>query len=309
MRALQQTSLAGPTGLRLIDTPRPVAGPGEILVRVTAAGVNFADLMQTYGTYVDGPTAPYVAGFEAAGEVVALGPGVSAFAVGDQILGIGPGAFAEYLVLPAAAAMPLPRGWSGEQSLGLMLNWATALAALRLGRVAPGETVLVQAAAGGVGQAAVRLARHLGATVLATASPAKHQLVRTAGAHEVFATVPDRPIDVILESVGGPDFARSLAAARPITGRIVVYGVAGGDATVTNRQLNFRPVQLIGLHLGVLMAHAPELFAEVLDELTALVAAGVIPPGTPTTYALADGAAALTALESRSTVGKLALRP
>ncbi|MEV0270663.1 zinc-binding dehydrogenase [Hamadaea sp. NPDC050747] len=309
MRALQQTSLHGPADLRLVDIARPTPGPGEILVRVSAAGINFADVMQTYGTYVDGPTAPYVAGFEAAGEVVALGPGVTAFAVGEQVLGLGPGAFAEYLVLPAAAAMPLPRGWSGEQSLGLMLNWATALAALRLGRVATGETVLVQAAAGGVGQAAVRLARHFGATVLATASPAKHQLVRTAGAHEVFATVPDRRIDVILESVGGPDFARSLAAARPITGRVIVYGVAGGDATVTNRALNFRPVQLIGLHLGVLMAEAPDLFAELLDELTALIAAGVIPPGTPTMYALADGPAALAALASRSTVGKLALRP
>ncbi|NUT04495.1 MAG: alcohol dehydrogenase catalytic domain-containing protein, partial [Hamadaea sp.] len=148
MRALQQTSLHGPADLRLVDIARPSPGPGEILVRVTAAGINFADVMQTYGTYVDGPTAPYVAGFEAAGEVVALGPGVTAFAVGQQVLGLGPGAFAEYLVLPAAAAMPLPRGWSGEQSLGLMLNWATALAALRLGRLAAGETVLVQAAAG-----------------------------------------------------------------------------------------------------------------------------------------------------------------
>lgn len=311
MRALQQTSFHGPQDLRLVDdAPLPVPGPGQILVRVTAAGVNFADVMQTRGTYVDGPKPPYVAGFEATGEVVGLGPGVGSFAVGDRVLGMGPGAFAEYVAVPAASAIAVPAGWADEQALGLLLNWATALAALRpLGRVAAGETVLVQAAAGGVGQAAVRLARHFGATVVATASPAKHQLVRAAGAHQVAASVPEVTADLVLESVGGPGFARSLAVARPITGRVVVYGAAGGDAAVTNRDLNFRPVQLIGLHLGVLMTQEPGMFAALLDELMSLIATGVVPPGSPVVHDLAAGPSVLAALESRATVGKLALRP
>ncbi|NUT36942.1 MAG: zinc-binding dehydrogenase [Hamadaea sp.] len=310
MRALQQTSYDGPHDARLIDAPAPNPGPGELLLRVTAAGVNFADVMQTRGTYVNGPQPPYVAGFEAAGEVVGLGPGVTTFAIGDHVLGMGPGAFAEYVAVPATATIPVPRGWTGEQTLGLVLNWATALAALRpLGRIAAGETVLIQAAAGGVGQAAVRLARHFGATVLATASPAKHHLVRAAGAHQITTAAPDVTADLVLESVGGAGFARSVAAARPITGRVVVYGAAAGDAAVTNRQLNFRPVQLIGLHMGVLMQEQPEMFAALVDELWSLIAEGVIPPGSPAVHDLAEGPSVLAALESRATVGKLALRP
>jgi NADPH2:quinone reductase len=180
MRALQQTALTGPHAMQLItDAPVPAPGEGEILIRVGAAGVNFADVMQTRGTYAGGPHAPYIAGFEAAGEVVALGPGVTGFAPGDHVIGTGPGAFAEYMALPAAGAVPVPAGWTDAQSLGLVMNWATALAALRLGRVAAGETVLVQAAAGGVGQAAVRMARHYGATVIGTASPDKSSTTGT----------------------------------------------------------------------------------------------------------------------------------
>ncbi|HTJ39988.1 MAG TPA: zinc-binding dehydrogenase [Dactylosporangium sp.] len=273
MRALRQHSWNGPEDLRLVDVEPPTPGPGEILVRVAAAGVNFADVMQTYGTYGGGPRPPYLAGFEAAGEVVD-GP-----AAGATVVGTGYGAFAEYMTMPAAAAAPVPAGWTGEQALGLVLNWATALAALRtLGRLAPGETVLVHAAAGGVGQAAVRLARHYGATVLGIASPAKHAAVRAAGADDVLDPSADlaaearrrtggRGADLVLESVGGPAFAASLAAARRITGRVVVLGEAGGEAAVTNRRLVFDDqVQVMGLHIGVLARAEPELYAGLLDE-------------------------------------------
>src|SRR5919109_1239082 len=179
MRALQQTSLTGPRAMRLIDAPIPTPRPGEVLIRVTAAGVNFADAMQTRGTYVGGPQAPYIAGVEAAGEIVALGHRVNGLERGAHVIGTGYGAFAEYMVLPAAAVAPVPAGWTDEQALGLVLNWATALAALKpMGRIAAGETVLIHAAAGGVGQAAVRMARHYGATVIATASRDKHVAVQ-----------------------------------------------------------------------------------------------------------------------------------
>jgi NADPH2:quinone reductase len=307
--------------MRLItDAPVPAPGRGEVLIRVGAAGVNFADVMQTRGTYVGGPRAPYIAGFEAAGEIVAVGPGVARLEPGDRVIGIGYGAFAEYAVLPAAGAAPVPAGWTDEQALGLVLNWATALAALRLGRVAAGETVLVQAAAGGVGQAAVRMAVHRGATVIGTASPDKHEVVRALGADhvvdyrgmtdEVLRLTAGRGADVVLESAGGDAFRGALAAARRITGRVVVYGVAGGEATLSNRELNFtHPIHVIGLHIGRLGQAAPDLFSELMTELGALITAGVYPPGHPTVHDLADGPRVLAELESRTTVGKLALRP
>ncbi|MDI5938233.1 MULTISPECIES: NADPH:quinone oxidoreductase family protein [Micromonospora] len=318
MRALRQATLDGPHDLRLTDdAPVPVPGPGEVLIRVGAAGVNFADVMQTHGTYQGGPPAPYVAGFEAAGAIVALGTGVTGLAVGDRVIGTGPGAFAEYMVMPAHVVAPVPAGWADEEALGLVLNWATALAALKpLGRLAAGETVLVHAAAGGVGQAAVTMAKHFGASVVATASPGKHDTVRALGADHVLdnRTTELRRLtggaDLVLESVGGACFHASLAAARRVTGRVVVYGHAGGEATLTNRDLVFEhQVQVIGLHIGVLGATAPQLFAELMADLATLIAAGVYRPGRPTVWDLADGPGVLAQMQAGSTVGKLALRP
>ena len=143
MRALQQTSLNGPQDLRLITgAPVPAPGPGEVLVRVTAAGVNFGDIAQSRGTFPGGPQPPYVAGFEAAGEVVATGEGVTGVEAGARVIGvgIGCGAFAEYTALPAAAVLPVPAGWAEQEALGLVVNWPTALAALRpLGRIKIGR--------------------------------------------------------------------------------------------------------------------------------------------------------------------------
>ena len=250
MRALQQTSLNGPQDLRLItDAPVPVPGPGEVLIRVTAAGVNFGDISQAYGTFLGGPQPPYLAGLEAAGEIAAVGEAVTGPEPGARIIGAGIGcaAFAEYTALPAAAVVPVPAGWAEEQALGLVVNWPTALAALRpLGGVAAGQTVLIHAAAGGTGQAAVKMARHYGATVIATASPGKHETVRALGAdHVLDSRGPDLAAevlrltggsgaDLVLESAGGATLGASLTAAKRVTGRVVVYGVAGGEATVTN---------------------------------------------------------------------------
>jgi NADPH2:quinone reductase len=324
MHALQQTSLCGPQDLHLItDAPVPAPDVGEVLVRVTAAGVNFADVMQAHGTYHGGPQPPYLAGFEATGEIVALGDEVTDLELGAHVLGTGYGTFAEYAVLSAAGVTPVPPGWADEQALGLILNWATALAALRpLGRLAAGETVLVHAAAGGVGQAAVRLAKHYGAIVLATASPGKHETLRALGVDqlidyrsadvvaEVMRLTSGKGADLVLESVGGATFAASLTAAKRITGRVVVYGMASGEATITNRDLNFHHhIHVIGLHIGSLIQHAPRIFEELMDELSALKAAGVLTPGQPTMYDLADGPKALADLETRATTGKLALRP
>jgi NADPH:quinone reductase len=324
MRALRQTTLDGPQDLQPItNAPVPTPGPDEVLIRVGAAGVNFADVMQTHGSYPNGPRPPYVAGFEAAGTIVALGAAVTGLAVGDRVIGIGPGAFAEYMAFPAAAAAPVPAGWSDEQALGLVLNWATALAALKpLGRITAGDTALVQAAAGGVGQAAVTMAKHFGATVLATASAGKHDTVRALGADhiidyrtadvaaEVLRLTGGAGADLVLESVGGASFGSSLAAARRVTGRVVVFGHAGGEAALTNRELVFEhQVQVTGLNIGVFSAAAPHLFADLMAELAALIAAGVYQPGRPTVSDLADGPKVLMQMQDGVTVGKLALHP
>jgi NADPH2:quinone reductase len=324
MRALQQTSLDGPHDMRLIaDAPVPSPGPGEVLIRVTAAGVNFADVSKAHGTFLDGPRPPYLAGFEAAGEVVATGDAAADPRLGARVVGIGNAAFAEYMVLPAAAAMPVPPGWTEQQALGLVVNWPTALAALRpLGEVTAGQTVLIHAAAGATGQAAVTVAKHYGATVIATASPGKHQTVLASGADhvldarggdlvaEVLRLTGGAGVDVVLESAGGAAFEASLTVAKRVTGRVVVFGLAGGEAAITNRDLVYQhQVHVIGFTIGVLIRAAPRIFGAVMGELSSLVAAGVVTPGRPTPYDLADGPKALADLETRATVGKLALLP
>src|SRR5215213_11198065 len=280
MRALQQTSLDGPQDLRLItDAPVPSPGPGEVLIRITAAGVNFVDISQARGTFAGGPQPPYLAGIEGAGEVTAVGAGVTELQPGAHVIGIGieGGAFAEYMVVPAVAALPVPTGWTDEQALGLVENWPTAMAALKpLGGVTAGHTVLIHAAAGGTGQAAVKIAKHYGATVIATASPGKHDVVAALGADhvidsrgadiaaEVLRLTGGVGADLVLESVGGATLDASLAAAKRVTGRVVVYGLVGGEASISNWDLVYKhQVHVVGLNIGMVAQHAPQILGEV----------------------------------------------
>jgi NADPH2:quinone reductase len=326
MRALRQTSLNGPQDLHLVtDAPVPSPGPGEVLIRVTAAGVNFVDISQAHGTFAGGPRPPYLAGIEGAGEVTAVGQGVTELQSGAHVIGVGitGGAFAEYMVLPAAATVPVPAGWADQQALGLVVNWPTALAALKpLGALTAGQTVLIHAAAGGTGQAAVKMAKHYGARVIATASPGKHELVRALGADhvidsrsadlaaEVLRLTGGTGADLALESVGGATLDASLTATKRVTGRVVVYGLVGGQAAVTNWDLVYKhQIHVIGLNIGILIQAAPQIFGEVMGEMFGLLAAGVLGPGQPTIYELAEGPKALAELETRATVGKLALLP
>jgi len=326
MRALQQTSLNGPDDLRLItDAPVPRPGPGEVLIRITAAGANFVDISQARGTFAGGPQPPYLAGIEGVGEVIVVGEEVTEVEPGAHVIGvgIGGGAFAEYMVLPAAGAMPVPAGWADEQALGLVVSWPTALAALKpFGGVTAGQTVLIHAAAGGTGQAAVKMAKYYGATVIAAASPGKHEVVRALGADhvidsrsadlatEVLRLTGGAGVDLVAESVGGATLDASLAVTKRVTGRVVVYGLAGGEAAITNWDLVYKhQVHVIGLNIGALIQAAPQIFGEVVGEMLRLLAAGVLGPGQPTIYPLAEGPKALAQLESRATVGKLALVP
>ena len=323
MRALQQASLNGPQDLSMItDATVPTPGPGQVLVKVTAAGVNIADLSQARGTFRGGPQPPYLAGFEATGEVVALGEGVTNIGLGAEVIGVGYGAFAEYMVLAAAAAMPIPSGWTGEQALGLPVNLPTAVAVLKpLGQLAAGQAVLIHAAAGATGQAAVKIAKHYGAVVIGTASPEKHEVVRSLGADhvldsrsddlatQVLALTGGEGADLVIESVGGDTFGASLAATRRVTGRVVVPVLPAGMASLSNWDLVYEhQVQIIGFNMGKLIQVAPRIFGDVMSELFKLIGAGVLTPVQPTIYELADGPRALAILEGRASIGKLALR-
>ncbi|MFE6736805.1 NADPH:quinone oxidoreductase family protein [Microbacterium sp. NPDC057650] len=326
MRALTQSSLQGPGDLHLVtDAQVPLPGPGEVLIRVGAAGVNFVDVSQSRGVFAEGPQPPYVAGIEAAGKVVAIGEGVSGVQLGAHVIGVTimGGAFAEYAVLFAAGCVPIPSGWSDEQALGMVVSWPTALAALRyLGRLTSGETVLIHAAAGGTGQTAVTLAKHYGAIVIAAASPEKHEAVSALGAdHLIDSRRPDLApevmrltdgsgVDVVLESVGGAALEASLAVTKRVTGRVVVLGLADDRAAITNWDLVYRhQVHVIGLNIGILIQSAPQLFGQVMGEMFDLIAAGVLGPSAPVIRELAEGPQTLQQLEARATVGRLALVP
>jgi NADPH:quinone reductase-like Zn-dependent oxidoreductase len=247
-----------------------------------------------------------VAGFEAAGEIVGVGPDIeSPLPLGIHVVGVGSGAFAQYMTMPAAGVLPVPSGWSDAEALGLVLNWATALAALKpLGEIKSGDVVLI----------------HYGARVIASASPAKHAPVKALGVDEVLdSRHPDLAaeitrltdgVDLVLESVGQATLATSLAVTKPFTGRVVVFGAASGDATLSTHDLVFtHHAQIKGLHIGALATEAPSLYQSLLAEIEALIARGVYPPGTPRVHPLAEGPEVLRQLEAGQTHGKHALDP
>lgn len=322
MRAVVADSFTGVSALRVIEQPVPTPRDGQVLVKVAAAGINYADVMQARGLYAGGPKPPYVAGIEAAG-VVESAPEDSGLKPGDRVMGYGTSAFAEYLAWPAGNLLPLPDGWSLEQGAAFPVQWLTAYGCLRtVGRLAEGESVLIHAAAGGVGSAATRLAKHLGARVFATASTAaKLAIAKANGADELInyaeqdfvAEVKSRTegqgVDLILEMVGGEVFERNFRAIRPY-GRIVVFGSATAkQALIDNTTLIFKPVEVIGYHLAVMAQKRPDLMTPCLGELMQLVKRGVVLPETPTSFPLGDAVQALSDLEARRTSGKLVLVP
>lgn len=326
MKALEVTSLTGPEAIRLVERPVPQPGPGEVLIKVGAAGVNYADVMQARGTYPPGPEAPYLAGIEACGEVVALGNGDTLYPVGTKVIGAGlGGCWADYVVAPAASLMPLPDGWTETQGAAFFVNWVTAFICLRtLGRITEGQSVLIHAAAGGVGQAAVRLAKHFGARVFATASTEKKlDTVKGSGADELINYVTQdfvaeikkrtdgRGVDLVLEMVGGETFHKNLEAVVPY-GQIVVYGYASDDkkAAVDNIGMIWdHPINITGLALGSLIGHRPDLFGQAMAEISELIGSGIIRPDEPAKHNLADGPQILADMEQRRTTGKQVFVP
>ncbi len=313
MRAVQITEFGGPEVLELRELADPVATGGLQLVAVDSAGVNYADTHQVENTYLSRTELPLVPGSEVIGHL-ADGTRMAGFATS--------GGYAEKALVQPTASFPVPRGVSDGQALALLVQGLTAWHLLRTcSRLAPGESVVVHAAAGGVGTLAVQLAKKWGAgTVIAVASsPHKRELARSLGADvTVDAAAPDlksaleqanggKKVDIVLEMVGGSTFDASLAALAPF-GRLVTFGMASRQpaAPVASGDLMARSRSVIGFWL----AHAftrPQMLQPQLAELLAMVAAGTLEPVVGGTYPLSEARRAHEDLRSRQSQGKLVL--
>jgi len=326
MKSVQISRFGGPEVLEPVEVPAPVPGAGQLLVRVRAIGVNLADTLTRMDRYAVTPPLPAILGAEAAGVVEARGAGVHGFAIGQRVaaplfVSNSLGAYAEFVVIDAGLAVPLPDGISFEQAAALMIQGLTAL---YLTRQAPpkGKTVLITAAAGGVGSLLVQLTKRAGArTVIAGASSAqKLEFARSLGADagvnyteqswidELRRLTGGNGPDIIYESVGHEVTTASLAALAPL-GQIVIYGA-----------LNIQSFQLgVPELLGLIFknqsltefAFAPLLSPEGLragfDELFGLVTKGELVATIGGRYPLVEASQAHRALEGRGTVGKLVL--
>ncbi|MEO7003004.1 MAG: NADPH:quinone oxidoreductase family protein [Ktedonobacterales bacterium] len=323
MRAIRYHAVGGPDVLKLdeLTTPQPQAG--EVLILVRASGVNYADIARRYGRYLEPTPLPYIPGSEVAGEIVALGPDVAAqggLQVGSSVMALCPnGGYAEYLALPASIVIPMPAGLDMVQAAALPLQGLTAYHILHTsGRMQPGETVLVNAAAGGVGTLAVQLAKSGGAgkVIAAAGWDEKLHLARELGADEtinyttediaerVRAMTDGKGADVILEPVGGEVFNRSLAAVAR-GGRLVTFGQASGQpGTIDTGRLMTRNAAVVGFWLAILPAR---LMQEGMLALMTQLGEGKLRVIVGGTYPLAEAARAQQDLESRSTTGKLVL--
>jgi NADPH2:quinone reductase len=287
------------------DVPDPEPRDGQALVRVRAAGVNFADVLIRRGRYPQMPGLPAVLGSEIAGELED-GTRVMAFT--------GGGGYAQLAAVERERLAPLPEGASFAEGAAFLLTFLTAYIPLtRQVRLREGATVLVYAAAGGVGTAAVQVARALGARVVAAAgSPEKLDVCRELGAAEayVYEELPDDlQVDVVLDPVGGELFASSFARLRPL-GTVVAIGSAAGAWTeVDPARLVGRNTGVQGFYLGRLTRHEPGLVAEALGELLQLWGGGAIRPFVGAELPLDEVEASHELVESRRSVGKVVLLP
>ena len=316
--------LGGPSALRRQDLPDPEPGPGEVLVDVKAIGCNFFDTLITRGKYQVQPDLPFAPGAEAAGVVEAVGGNVSHVAPGDRVtVLLSYGAFASKIVAPTARIFPIADGMSFEAAAALGVVYQTSYVALApRAQLQPGETLLVHAAAGGVGLAAVQIGVALGARVIGTGgTPDKLDLIRKNGAdvalnyrEEDFVErtkelTEGRGADVIYDPVGGDTFDRSLKCIA-FNGRVLVIGFASGriPEAKMNRVL-LKNISLIGLHWGLYFDRDPETLQRAQRDLVELYAEGKIDPLVSATYPLTDAEKALEALGDRKTTGKVVLLP
>ncbi len=321
MKAIRIHETGGPEVMHLeeIETPTPKAG--EILIKVAAAGVNYADLAQRAGAYLTRTRTPTTLGIEIAGNVAALGTGINAPVEGTRVAAFCEGGYAEYAISQSNMVIPIPQGIDFVHAAALPLQGITAYQLLHeSARIQPGESVLVHAAAGGVGTLAIQLAKLMGAgTVIGTASNAdKLDLIRRLGAdvainyteqdwaEQVKNATESKGADIILEMVGGTIAEQSLQCLAPF-GRMVVYGAASGQITqFSGIQLMYKNQAIIGYWLASQLSR-PERIAQAIMDLMQYLSKGELEIIVGQTFPLAQAAEAHRAIAERKTTGKVVL--
>ncbi|MFG2648704.1 zinc-binding alcohol dehydrogenase family protein [Streptomyces sp. NPDC048436] len=311
MRRVRYEHSGGPEVLFTEDAPVPVPGPGELLVHVAAAGVTLPVVRK-----VREPREPIALGGEIAGEVVSTGEGVSGYAPGDRVTGLCFGhGYADYAVLHAAMASPVPDGASAADAVALVRSGLVAYGALDAARPAAGEAALVTAAASGVGHLALQLARLRGAArVVGAASDngggsGKADFLRSLGADEVITYDEEtwgEPVDYVLDAVGGDLLTPAVRALAP-HGRLVAYSSGGG--TVQAYDLLVGAKSAIGFQMALIARGRPAVYEAWRRELWRLFAAKELRPAVHARFALEDAAKAHEVIEARSNLGKVVLIP
>ncbi|WP_363358046.1 NADPH:quinone oxidoreductase family protein [Microbacterium sp. LMI12-1-1.1] len=322
MRAWRVTRLGEPAEALSLDTvPVPAPGAGEVLVRVAAVAANFPDVLLCRGEYQVKPELPFSPGIELVGTVAALGPGVSGATVGERVVGSKIGVLSEYVVLPASDVWAAPASLSDAEAAGLTVAYQTAWFGLhRRAALQSGEWLLVHAAAGGVGLAAVQLGVAAGARVIGVVgSDAKAAVARAAGAEVVLVRGVDDLVagvksatgghgaDVVFDPVGGAAFDASTKCIA-FEGRIVVVGFAGGTIpTVPAGHVLVKNYSVVGLHWGMYPGVRPDLIEMARAELTRRADEGSVRPVVDHVVPFDRAPEALTALASGTTVGRVVI--
>jgi NADPH2:quinone reductase len=323
MRAIVFAQTGGPEVLTLGDVPKPEVRPGVVLIKTHAIGVNFADVRFRQGAYVVKPKLPDTPGMEAAGVVEALGEGVTGLRPGQRVAAFTVKSYAEYCQAPASMVIPLPDGVDFVQGAAFPIQVLTAYHMLHTAdSTGPGKTVLVHSAAGGVGLAAVQLAKAAGARVFGTvSSDAKIGLAKEHGADavinyttqkfadEVLKLTDGRGVDLILDAVGQPTFEEGLRCLANL-GHLVLYGRAGGPPDPLNvAALSAKSQKVSGFMVPTVTRNFPEKTRESAAHCFALMREGKLRLHVGRTFGLAEAADAHRFLESRQSTGKLVLLP
>ncbi|HXF89448.1 MAG TPA: NADPH:quinone oxidoreductase family protein [Xanthobacteraceae bacterium] len=326
MRAVVVRQFGPFENAELAEVPKPEAKAGEVLLKVRATSVNFVDLIMIGGTYQFKPELPFIPGKLPAGVVAAVGAGVKNFKPGDHAIAMAEqGGFAEFVAMPESQCIKLPPSLPFAEAAAMALIYDTAYFALRdRARLAPGETVLVLGATGGVGLAAIQLAKAFGARVLAgVASADKTDIVRAAGADavidlarsdlhdalraQVYAETAGRGADVILDMLGGDIFDAAIRALA-WRGRLVVIGFASGRiATLKTNYVLLKNIEVSGMQISDYRKRMPEAMQKCFTEVFALHAAGKLKPLPVKTYPLREFVAAMREIADRKVRGRVVL--
>ena len=338
MRQIFITGHGGPGKLQIREAPDPAPGPDALRIRVRASGINFADILARQGLYPDSPKIPCVVGYEVSGTVDAVGPGAAQSWIGKDVFALTRfGGYSDVVVVPEAQVFERPAALSHEQCAAIPVNYLTAWQLLVvMGALSRDETVLIHNAGGGVGLAAIDVAKHIGARIIGTASPGKHGFLKERGLHqaidyrskdwvaELMQLTDGRGVELITDPLGGGHWKKSYRALRS-TGRLGMFGISAATESGLFGPLKllplalgmpfFHPIPLMNMNksaFGVNMGHLWHEVAKIRVWMEALlqgVRDGWVRPHVDKVFSFEQAGEAQTYMEQRRNIGKVVLRP